>query len=186
MRIVTCDITADGADPLVGHLLADFAEALDVYARAYGHDEAPEIFSLNDGESDGDDLGGDVVILGAAAGRGAGAASVPEGARVYAVVTAPSIDGAEARPTTASLERACAGRGALWSGALVVGDEAWHLRWASAPRMGWRRRGTSEAVDRLIAAVRAGADFPSELVRPALPRRVLCALLDAIAPLARG
>lgn len=182
MRIVTCDITADGADPLVGHLLADLAEALGVYARAYGRGKPPELVSSDDVGS----LCGDVVVLGAAAGRGACAASVPEGARVYAVVTTPSLDGVEARPTTASLERACAGRGALWSGALVVGDEAWQLRWAAAPRMGWRRRGTSEAVDRLIAAVRTGADFPSELVRPALPRRVLRALLDAIASLARG
>ena len=182
MRIVTCDITADGADPLVGHLLADLAEALGVYARAYGRGKPPELVS-SDGKGG---LRGDVVVLGVAAGRGVRPAPVPEGARVYAVVTAPSLDGTEARPATASLERACAAQGALWSGALVVGDAAWQLRWADAPRMGWRRRGTSEAVDRLIAAVRAGADFPSEQARPALPRRVLRVLLGTSFPPARG
>lgn len=182
MRIVTCDITAEGADPLVGHLLADLAEALGVYARAYGRGEPPELVS-SDGE---EGLHGDVVVLGVAAGRGVRPAPVPEGARVYAVVTTPSLDGAEARPAATSLERACAAQGALWSGVLVVGDAAWQLRWAAAPRMGWRRRGTSEAIDRLIAAIRAGADFPSERARPALPRRVLRALLGAATSPARG
>lgn len=182
MRVVTCDVTAGSRDPLVDHLLADLAEALGVYARAYGSGEPPELVR-SDGEKD---LGCDVAVLGLAAGRAAREAAVPAGARVYAVVTAPSPDGAEARTLLAGLGHTCAARGARWSGALVVGDAAWQLRWSAAPRMGWRRRATSEAVDRLIAAIRAGADFPTETVRPPLARRCRQVLLAACGRAARA
>lgn len=172
MRIVTCDITDGGPDRLVRHLLADLSEALEVYARHYGNGDVPELACAT-GEKD---LRGDVAVLGLAAGRDVGTAALPVGARVYAVVTTPSLDATTASPALASLERACAQADARWSGALVVGDAAWQLRWAASPRMGWRRRGTSEAVDRLIAAIRSGADFPVEQARAPLPRRLCLAL----------
>lgn len=159
MIVTTTDITDGGPDPLVGHLLADLGEALAAYEELYGASGA-----------------GEARVLGVSAEGGArgAAGALSAGERVYAVVTTASRDAGApaAREVADELGRACAGRGARWSGALLVGDAGWNLRWSRAPRMGWRRRAISEAVDRLIAAIRSGADFPAQTVRPPLPRRL--------------
>ncbi|WP_455139612.1 hypothetical protein [Thermophilibacter sp.] len=157
MRLLTRDISAGAADPAVAHLLADLAEACAVYERVYGA---------------GAD--GDAAVLGLATGAEMGALpELPPGARVYAVCVTDGTDPAPALDALGELARRCAAAGLAWRGGLAVIDADVVARAVRCPRMGWRRRRVSEAIDRLVAAIRAGADFPTEAVDPSRYARLM-------------
>lgn len=80
---------------------------------------------------------------------------VPHGL-VYAVCTAGAGSARQAPPRLSHLSDWCASYAATWCGALVVEDGARAAWMAGLPRMGLARRNVSEAMDRLVAAVRAG------------------------------
>lgn len=189
----------------VAFLLADFAEALNVYARlsAAGKGGAdtpiPEVRQhvVAPAESHADMVGFDTVVIGYAARtrRGsdaraavaADAGALPAllaqlgdmpapGARVYALCAASgatesgagdgTVDPPRADDTPSSLSAACRARGLVWCGSLTVEHADLLPRLALSPRMGIFRRPVSEATDRLILAVRTGAAFDPETVRP--------------------
>lgn len=189
----------------VAFLLADFAEALNVYARlsAAGKGGAdtpiPEVRQhvVAPAESHADMVGFDTVVIGYAARtrRGsdaratvaADAGALPAllaqlgdmpapGARVYALCAAfgatgsgtgdGTVDPPRADDTPSSLSAACRARGLVWCGSLTVEHADLLPRLALSPRMGIFRRPVSEATDRLILAVRTGAAFDPETVRP--------------------
>lgn len=165
-RIALAGVDAGGTGA-VGCLLADFAEALPVYARLAGM-AAPE---LAHARCDRDVAGCDTVLIGLMLGAGApDAGELPlsyaePGTRVYALVCTEGEPGFAAQELEALAER-CGARGLRWMGGLAVGDAAVLPRVAGRARMGWARRRVSEAVDRLIAAVRAGLPAVDELARP--------------------
>lgn len=75
-------------------------------------------------------------------------------ARVYAIVAVHDPDGFDAMWTLQRVATACAHDGLLWSGGLVVTDAELIPRLMRTPRLGAWRRPVSEAIDRLVAAVR--------------------------------
>ncbi len=84
----------------------------------------------------------------------------PERARItYFIVCSNRQDASTDELDTCAekLKNACAARGNTWGGMLYIGSAADLARRFGTTRMGiWRRR-TSEATDRLIAAIRVGA-----------------------------
>ena len=67
------------------------------------------------------------------------------------------------------LRGTCAARGCTWGGMLFIGEAADLARRFDAARMGlWRRR-TSEATDRLIAAIRSGVSVEECQLRAGAP-----------------
>ena len=78
------------------------------------------------------------------------------GTRVYAIGTGHAHDPHALEPSFAALERACRARGLSWCGVVAAGGGATVARWVHTPRMGFWRRSRSEAIDRLIAAMRCG------------------------------
>lgn len=189
----------------VAFLLADFAEALNVYARlsATGKGGAdtpiPEVRQhvVAPAESHADMAGFDTLVIGYAArtrrGSDARAAVAADagvlpallaqlgdmpapGARVYGLCAAfgatgsgagdGTVDPPRAGDTPSSLSAACRARGLVWCGSLTVEHADLLPRLALSPRMGIFRRPVSEATDRLILAVRTGAAFDPETVRP--------------------
>lgn len=84
---------------------------------------------------------------------------IPAGVRIaYFIVCSDRHDAqkSEVFACAGTLRNACAAQGCDWGGMLFVGEAADLARHCETARMGsWRRR-TSEAMDRLIAAVRMG------------------------------
>lgn len=172
------------ADPgegrsVTAHLLADLAEALPVYARMAGV-AAPELVGARRAEElrgcdaavlgyplrPGGLPGGLVGMLGRALGV------VGPGARVYALCSTSLCDPGHALTSLSVVENFCTAAGARWMGGVAVGAGDMVLAAARSPRMGMMRRGVSEAVDRLVMAVLAGADAGVIKARPPVPRLV--------------
>lgn len=169
-------LLAVDATDAVSCLFADFAEALPVYAELAGM-AAPELVLVDDARAAD---GCDTVLLGALFDAGekserlaACLRSCAPGTRVYALGATDTRDPRSAVPTLAALVDACEELGLLWMGSVMMGHAALLPNVAGCPRMGWARRRTSEAVDRLIAAVRAGLPAGDELVRPSVWARVV-------------
>lgn len=78
------------------------------------------------------------------------------GTRVYAVIRAAQEGAEQARGAAVRLHKACERQGQLWCGGVVIcaggGIAALH----HSPRMGLLRRPFSEAMDKLVGAVRMG------------------------------
>lgn len=183
-RVALVNASPRGGGSATAHLLADLAEALPVYARMAGM-EAPELVDVhcpNAGAAAADDLAGcDAVLLGyplyvdalpsglvdlLVRWRG----SVAPGTRVYALSNNGFYEPRQILPSFLVLENFCAAAGARWMGGVAVGGGGMTLVTAGTPRMGAMRRPVSEAIDRLIAAVRSGTEVGDVLVRPPVPR----------------
>lgn len=78
------------------------------------------------------------------------------GTRVYAVIRAAQEGAEQARGAAVRLHKACERQGQLWCGGVVIcaGSRIAALR--RSPRMGLLRRPFSEAMDKLVGAVRMG------------------------------
>ena len=78
------------------------------------------------------------------------------GTRVYAVIRAAQEGAEQARGAAVRLHKACERQGQLWCGGVVIcaGSDIAALR--RSPRMGLLRRPFSEAMDKLVGAVRMG------------------------------
>ena len=68
-----------------------------------------------------------------------------------------------------ALSSTCQAHGLSWNGALVIADAAILPALARSPRMGMFRRPVSEAIDRLILALRTGSTSADEVVCPRIP-----------------
>ena len=173
-----------GAGSATAHLLGDLAEALAVYARR-ARMEAPELVDVpcpRTRAADAEELAGcDTVLLGyplyvdalpsglvdlLVQWRG----SVAPGTRVYALANMGFFEPEQILPSFSVIESFCAAAGAHWMGGVAVGGGGMTLPTAGTPRMGMLRRPVSEALDRLIAAIRSGTAAGEDLVRPAVPR----------------
>ena len=78
------------------------------------------------------------------------------GTRVYAVIRAAQQDAERARGTAVRLHKACERHDQLWCGGVVICAGSGIAALRRSPRMGLLRRPFSEAIDKLVGAVRMG------------------------------
>lgn len=78
------------------------------------------------------------------------------GTRVYAVIRAAQQDAEQARETAIRLHKACERHGQLWCGGVAICAGSGIAALRRSPRMGLLRRPFSEAMDKLVGAVRMG------------------------------
>lgn len=78
------------------------------------------------------------------------------GTRVYAVIRAAQEGTKQARGTAVRLHKACERHDQLWCGGVVVCAGSGIAALRHSPRMGLLRRPFSEAMDKLVGAVRMG------------------------------
>ena len=149
----------DSAD--LEFLLWDLQDAIAAYARLSGT-SLPRPVDLG---TDDADSAADGIVLAVEDTLDGEAMAVVEraldcvggaGTRVYAVVQAACGNPVQARVVVSHLREACERRGPSWCGGVVVccGNGTAALR--RSPRMGLLRRPFSEAMDKLVGAVRMG------------------------------
>lgn len=78
------------------------------------------------------------------------------GTRVYAVIRAVQESAEQARGTAVRLQKACERHDQLWCGGVVICAGSGIAALRHSPRMGLLRRPFSEAMDKLVGAVRMG------------------------------
>ena len=78
------------------------------------------------------------------------------GTRVYAVIRAAQQDAEQARGTAVRLHKACERHDQLWCGGVAICAGSGIAALRHSPRMGLLRRPFSEAIDKLVGAVRMG------------------------------
>ena len=78
------------------------------------------------------------------------------GTRVYAAIRAAQEGAEQARGTTVRLRKACERHDQLWCGGVVICAGGGIAALRRSPRMGLLRRPFSEAMDKLVGAVRMG------------------------------
>lgn len=168
---------AAGETPAYSYILDDFVDAFSFYARvnAQYQDDIPKLerFELDEGTAlNGFDTVVFATFLQEHAEQGTHDGLAHEMAdrwksalqklqpqtRVYLIVAQESSDPNVAVPLLASVGQVCAELGLAWCGGMIVPKAVKRAKYAHAPRMGWRRRKLSEASDRLILAIRCGAE----------------------------
>lgn len=78
------------------------------------------------------------------------------GTRVYAVIRAAQEGAEQARGAAVRLHKACERQGQLWCGGVVICTGSGIAALRRSPRMGLLRRPFSEAMDKLVGAIRMG------------------------------
>lgn len=78
------------------------------------------------------------------------------GTRVYAMIQAAQEGAEQARGAAVRLHKACERQGQLWCGGVVICAGSGIAALRRSPRMGLLRRPFSEAMDKLVGAVRMG------------------------------
>ena len=78
------------------------------------------------------------------------------GTRVYAVIRAAQGGAEQARGAAVRLHKACERQGQLWCGGVVICAGSGIAALRRSPRMGLLRRPFSEAMDKLVGAIRMG------------------------------
>lgn len=78
------------------------------------------------------------------------------GTRVYAVIRAAQEGAEQARGAAVRLHKACERQGQLWCGGIVICAGSGIAALRRSPRMGLLRRPFSEAMDKLVGAIRMG------------------------------
>ena len=81
------------------------------------------------------------------------------GTRVYAVIRAAQEGAEQARGAAVRLHKACERQGQLWCGGVVTCAGSGIAALRHSPRMGLLRRPFSEAMDKLVGAVRMGCSI---------------------------
>lgn len=78
------------------------------------------------------------------------------GTRVYAVIRAAQEGAEQARGAAVRLHKACERQGQLWCGGVAICAGSGIAALRRSPRMGLLRRPFSEAMDKLVGAIRMG------------------------------
>ena len=78
------------------------------------------------------------------------------GTRVYAVIRAAQEGAEQARGAAVRLHKACERQGQLWCGGVVICAGSGIAALRRSPRMGLLRRPFSEAMEKLVGAIRMG------------------------------
>lgn len=145
-------------------LLWDLQDAIAAYARFSGT-SLPRLVAL---ESDDDGSAADGIVFAVENALNYEAMSVVEQAldclggtetRVYVVVQADCGSPERAHTVVGHLREACERRGLSWCGGIVVCTGTGIAALRHSPRMGLLRRPFSEAMDKLVGAVRMGCSI---------------------------
>lgn len=145
-------------------LLWDLQDAIAAYARLSGT-SLPRLVAL---ESDDDGSAADGIVFAAENALNYEAMSVVEQAldclggtetRVYVVVQADCGSPERAHTVVGHLREACERRGLSWCGGIVVCTGTGIAALRRSPRMGLLRRPFSEAMDKLVGAIRMGCSI---------------------------
>ena len=119
------------------------------------------------------------------------------GTRVYAMIQAAQEGAEQARGAAVRLHKACERQGQLWCGGVVICAGSGIAALRRSPRMGLLRRPFSEAMDKLVGAVRMGCSIEhAQLLgggnagsvdadgmvhaRPAVPALIWCAIIKRL------
>lgn len=161
LRTIAYISIPDSAD--LEFLLWDLQDAIAAYAQLYGT-ALPRLVDLeaNDaGAVDGmvlaiEDVADDETLtaIEQALERFGGT-----GTRVYAAIRAAQEGAKQARGTAVRLHEACERHDQLWCGGVVVCAGSGIAALRHSPRMGLLRRPFSEAMDKLVGAVRMGCSI---------------------------
>lgn len=152
----------DSAD--LEFLLWDLQDAIAAYAQLSGT-ALPRLVAL---ESDDDGSAADGIVFAVENALNYEAMSVVEQAldclggtetRVYVVVQADCGSPERAHTVVGHLREACERRGLSWCGGIVVCTGTGIAALRHSPRMGLLRRPFSEAMDKLVGAVRMGCSI---------------------------
>lgn len=152
----------DSAD--LEFLLWDLQDAIAAYARLSGT-SLPRLVAL---ESDDDGSAANGIVFAVENALNYEAMSVVEQAldclggtetRVYVVVQADCGSPERAHTVVGHLREACERRGLSWCGGIVVCTGTGSAALRHSPRMGLLRRPFSEAMDKLVGAVRMGCSI---------------------------
>lgn len=103
--------------------------------------------------------------------------SLAAGTAVYAVCVCMERRAEEALAYLHALEQACDQRSIDWGGGIAIENAQAVVAFEHSTRLGFWRRPVSEGIDRLLLAVRCGADAGLTVVRPGTLRRALAGLL---------
>lgn len=145
-------------------LLWDLQDAIAAYAQLSGT-SLPRLVAL---ESDDDGSAADGIVFAVENALNYEAMSVVEQAldclggtetRVYVVVQADCGSPERAHTVVGHLREACERRGLSWCGGIVVCTGTGIAALRHSPRMGLLRRPFSEAMDKLVGAVRMGCSI---------------------------
>ena len=145
-------------------LLWDLQDAIAAYARLSGT-SLPRLVAL---ESDDDGSAADGIVFAVENALNYEAMSVVDQAldclggtetRVYVVVQADCGSPERAHTVVGHLREACERRGLSWCGGIVVCTGTGIAALRHSPRMGLLRRPFSEAMDKLVGAVRMGCSI---------------------------
>lgn len=145
-------------------LLWDLQDAIAAYARLSGT-SLPRLVAL---ESDDDGSAADGIVFAVENALNYEAMSVVEQAldclggtetRVYVVVQADCGSPERAHTVVGHLREACERRGLSWCGGIVVCTGTGIAALRHSPRIGLLRRPFSEAMDKLVGAVRMGCSI---------------------------
>lgn len=98
-------------------------------------------------------------------------AGAAEGCRLYAVCNLGFYEALQIEGAFRVLANACAAKGLVWGGGVMVGAGGMVAPLASLPRTSLPRRRVSEAVDALAAGIRAGKVVGNLTVGSIVPRR---------------
>lgn len=159
-------LTFFDADPGLVFLLEDFKDAYTAYARI-SDTKLPsfESMKLAEGHPTGTF---DAIVLAIRQGGSntaealdatrlsALSAIAQHGTRLYAIVETDGTDPEAARGVLARLQRNAQTGNILWGGATVLAMGGLSAKLCGSPRMGALRRPFSEAIDKLVGAVRMG------------------------------
>ena len=196
-RVALVNASLRGEAGATGHLIADLADALCAYARAYGEGPVPELVPMGcprEGAGDASVLvgcdtlllayppQGDVPPSGLADLLGRARGLVAGGTRAYALAVTRLADPSSADPSLREVEGLCRAASMRWMGEVAVGGSDAVVPLAGSPRMGIARRRTSEAVDRLVIAMLGGIRSDAAHVRQPVPRWALRLLARRDAP----
>ena len=162
LRTIAYISIPDSAD--LEFLLWDLQDAIAAYARLSGT-SLPRLVAL---ESDDDGSAADGIVFAVENALNYEAMSVVEQAldclggtetRVYVVVQADCGSPERAHTVVGHLREACERRGLSWCGGIVVCTGTGIAALRHSPRMGLLRRPFSEAMDKLVGAVRMGCSI---------------------------
>lgn len=181
-RIALIDTNPNTADPAAQAVFDDFSDALTAYARS-SSSSVPDMvrFACNKqveaARDDSDEPKGfDAAVIAVSLPADASSAhhvdmlerawracTLEQHARVYAIAMSDAYAPDAARDALLDLEAYCDRGYAIWCGGIALGAGNLIVRTRTSPRMGTLRRTRSQAIDRLIAAVRLGTNVDQAL-----------------------
>ena len=173
-RIALIDASPEARRPTAGAVLDDFADALAAYARS-SSSAVPDMVRIAADSGDRPSAFDAVVIAcslapdaplalqSTACERALLRCALEPHVRAYAVAISDAYEPEPACDALLAFEGICDASGIIWCGGVAIGAGSLIARTRKSPRMGTLRRARSQAIDRLIAAVRLGTNVDQAL-----------------------